>query len=57
MSCYAPGWVKGDTTRFERVRLASGDNEEIISPESKPANESDVPRIHRVDAMDEGLRL
>ncbi len=25
MSCYIPGWVKRDTTRFERVRLSNGE--------------------------------
>ncbi len=42
MSCYAPGWVKRDTTRFERVRQSSGETMEIISPENTAANEADA---------------
>ena len=42
MSCYAPGWVKRDTTRFERVKQSSGETMEIISPESTAANEADA---------------
>jgi beta-galactosidase GanA len=41
MSCYAPGWVKRDTVRFERARQSSGEAMEIISPESTAANEAD----------------
>ena len=42
MSCYAPSWVKRDTTRFERVEQSSGEIIEIISPESAAANEADT---------------
>jgi len=42
MSCYVPGWVKRDTSRFERVRQSSGETMEIISPESTAANEADA---------------
>ncbi len=42
MSCYAPGWVKRDTARFERVKQSSGETPEIISPESAEANEADA---------------
>jgi hypothetical protein len=42
MSCYAPGWVKRDTTRFERAKQSSGETMEIISPESTAANEADA---------------
>jgi beta-galactosidase GanA len=42
MSCYAPSWVKRDTSRFERVRRSSGEPEEIISPASAAANDADA---------------
>jgi beta-galactosidase GanA len=42
MSCYAPGWVKRDTTRFVRAKQTSGESMEIISPESAAANEADA---------------
>jgi beta-galactosidase GanA len=42
MSCYAPGWVKRDTARFERARQSSGEAMEIITPESVAANEADA---------------
>ncbi len=42
MSCYAPGWVKRDTARFERVKQSSGETMEIISPQSAAANEADA---------------
>ena len=42
MSCYAPGWVKRDTARFERVKQSSGETMEIISPQSTAANEADA---------------
>ncbi len=42
MSCYAPGWVKRDTARFEQVKQADGEIEEIITPESAAANEADA---------------
>jgi beta-galactosidase GanA len=42
MSCYVPGWVKRDTTRFERVKQSSGETMEIVSPESRAANEADA---------------
>ena len=32
MSCYAPAWVKLDTTRFERSRDSAGTRLEILSP-------------------------
>ena len=32
MSCYAPAWVKRDTTRFPRARDASGTSLEILTP-------------------------
>jgi beta-galactosidase GanA len=42
MSCYAPGWVKRDTARFERAKQSSGQTMEIISPASTTANEADA---------------
>jgi beta-galactosidase GanA len=42
MSCYAPGWVKRDTARFERAKQSSGETMEIISPQSTAANEADA---------------
>ena len=42
MSCYVPGWVKRDTARFERVKQSSGETMEIVSPESRAANEADA---------------
>jgi beta-galactosidase GanA len=42
MSCYVPGWVKRDASRFERVKQSSGETEEIISPESTAANDADA---------------
>jgi len=42
MSCYAPGWVKRDSARFERVKLRSGEAQEIVSPESTEANDADA---------------
>ena len=48
MSCYAPSWVKRDTTRFERVKLSSGEAQEIISPESAEANEADARALSKL---------
>ena len=48
MSCYAPGWVKRDTGRFERVKQSSGDTLEIISPESTSANQADARAFSRL---------
>jgi beta-galactosidase GanA len=42
MSCYAPGWVKRDTARFERVKQSSGETMEIITPECTAASEADA---------------
>jgi beta-galactosidase GanA len=42
MSCYAPGWVKRDTERFERVKQSSGELLEIIGPACMAANEADA---------------
>jgi len=42
MSCYAPSWVKRNTSRFPRVRLSSGEAIEIISPQSEAANHADA---------------
>jgi beta-galactosidase GanA len=42
MSCYAPSWVKRDSSRFERVKTSTGDTEEIISPESAAARDADA---------------
>jgi beta-galactosidase GanA len=42
MSCYAPGWVKRDTTRFERAKQSSGETMEIISPQCTAANKADA---------------
>jgi beta-galactosidase GanA len=42
MSCYAPSWVKRDTSRFERVKQSSGQIEEIISPQNTAANDADA---------------
>lgn len=48
MSCYAPSWVKRDTTRFERVKQSSGEVLEIISPECAAANEADARAFSRL---------
>ena len=32
MSCYAPGWVKADTSRFPRARDSQGQAMEILTP-------------------------
>jgi beta-galactosidase GanA len=48
MSCYAPSWVKRDTTRFERVKRSSGEVLEIISPASIAANEADARAFARL---------
>lgn len=48
MSCYAPGWVKRDTARFERAETASGETLEIISPASTQANEADARAFSRL---------
>lgn len=42
MSCYAPGWVKRDTARFERVRLSNGEPAEIVSPQNEAVKASDT---------------
>ena len=42
MSCYAPSWVKRDTTRFPRAQQSTGESMEIISPESIEANKADA---------------
>jgi beta-galactosidase GanA len=42
MSCYAPGWVKRDTTRFERARRGNGEAMEIISPLSMAVRDADA---------------
>lgn len=41
MSCYIPGWMKTNNTRFPRVRTAAGVAEEIITPFSKNALDTD----------------
>src|SRR5262245_18155970 len=42
MSCYAPGWVKRDPSRFERARRSNGEAMEIISPTSSAACDADA---------------
>ncbi|MBS1701728.1 MAG: DUF5597 domain-containing protein [Armatimonadetes bacterium] len=42
MSCYAPSWVKRDTKRFPRVRLANGEAQEIVSPASAQCRNADA---------------
>jgi beta-galactosidase GanA len=42
MSCYAPSWVKRDTSRFERVTQSSGGEDEIISSTSTAADDADA---------------
>ncbi|HEX8022465.1 DUF5597 domain-containing protein [Mucilaginibacter sp.] len=42
MSCYAPGWVKIDQTRFPRVANSAGGPEEIITPFSQDALLADM---------------
>jgi beta-galactosidase GanA len=42
MSCYAPGWVKTDQKRFQRVANSMGGAEEIITPFSKDALLADI---------------
>jgi beta-galactosidase GanA len=42
MSCYAPGWVKTNQTRFPRVANSAGGPEEIITPFSKDALLADI---------------
>ena len=41
MSCYVPGWMKTDETRFPRARTAGGEPQEIITPFSKNALAAD----------------
>ncbi|MBC8108674.1 MAG: DUF5597 domain-containing protein [Anaerolineae bacterium] len=48
MSCYAPGWVKRDTARFERVKRSTGETQEIITPASAAANEADARAFARL---------
>jgi beta-galactosidase GanA len=42
MSCYAPGWVKTDQKRFQRVVNSMGGAGEIITPFSKDALLADI---------------
>jgi beta-galactosidase GanA len=42
MSCYAPAWVKRDTTRFPRSRDAAGRSTEILSPFSSANRDTDA---------------
>lgn len=42
ISSFAPAWVKRDTERFPRVRVASGRHVEIITPLSKAALAADT---------------
>lgn len=42
MSCYAPAWVKADTTRFIRSRDSAGRSLEILSPFAAANRESDA---------------
>ena len=41
MSCYAPGWVKTNTTRFPRILDNTGSPHEIITPFNKNNLEAD----------------
>ena len=41
MSCYAPGWVKTNTTRFPRILDKAGNPHEIITPFNKNNLEAD----------------
>ena len=42
MSCYAPDWVKRDTTRFPRARDAAGTSEEILTPFAAVNRDTDI---------------
>ena len=42
MSCYAPAWIKVDTTRFIRARDSAGRSLEILSPFAAANRESDA---------------
>jgi beta-galactosidase GanA len=42
MSCYAPSWVKRDTTRFARAQQRAGAVLEVISPASGAACDADA---------------
>ncbi|HEY4990318.1 MAG TPA: DUF5597 domain-containing protein, partial [Opitutaceae bacterium] len=42
MSSYAPAWVKRDSRRFPRIRLASGEEPEVISPLGTEAAAADA---------------
>ena len=42
VSSFVPTWVKRDAARFPRVRIASGDSVEILSPFSTAARDADT---------------
>lgn len=42
MSCYAPGWVKRDVTRFPRARSSRGQALEILTPFSDENRDADA---------------
>ena len=42
MSCYAPAWVKTDTTRFPRARNSAGQAMEILTPFDTTNRDSDA---------------
>lgn len=42
MSCYAPAWVKRDSTTYFRARRSSGEAMEILSPECHGARDADT---------------
>lgn len=41
MSCYVPGWMKTDATRFPRARTVAGEPQEIVTPFSANALAAD----------------
>jgi len=48
MSCYAPAWVKTNTTRFPRILDKNGSPHEIITPFNKNNLESDKKAFTRL---------
>src|SRR3546814_13929705 len=47
MSSYAPDWVKRDTARFPRARLADGRAIEMLSPFAPANADADAPAFAR----------
>lgn len=60
MSCYVPSWVKGDSTRFQRVVTMSGERQEILSPACANSLRADANAYQRllqeIEALDGDTR-